>query len=115
MQSKVRWRAVWIAVAAFVLIWARTLVWHAISQLFLGLLVALLALPLMKRLEKHVRPVWAASLSMTSLSVALIAAFVLLLPPLVNQFKHLAALLPGMYGAAENLVKQGEAWLLKTA
>ena len=74
-QGIIRYKWRWIAALAAIalLIWARALVWQAVGQLFLGMLVAMAALPIMKWLEKRVSSGLAASLAMTSLSVALIA------------------------------------------
>ncbi|MEG1776080.1 MAG: AI-2E family transporter [Clostridia bacterium] len=87
-------------------IWARTLLWQAAVQLFLGMLVAMAALPVMRRLEKKLPVGLAASLSMMALSAALIASLLLLVPPMVAQGKQLASMLPALYA-------QGEEWLLR--
>lgn len=96
---------------AAVLIWARTLLWQAVTQLFFGMLVAMAALPIMKRLEKRLSPGLAASLSMMSLTVGLLASVLLLVPALVEQFKQLVALLPTLYEAAEALFGRVQSWL----
>ena len=94
MLRKWRWRlAGWLACAA-VLIWARALVWQAAVQLFLGWLVALCALPVMKRLERRLSPGFAASLSLGVLGAMVLGAFLMLLPPLIRQGRELAAMLP---------------------
>lgn len=112
-QSIARFKWRWVAAAAAValLIWARALVWQAVGQLFLGMLAALAALPIMKRLEKHVSSGLAASLAMTSLSIGLIALLLMLAPSLIQQGRQLISLLPVLYGAAEALIQQGQAWL----
>ena len=55
MQQKgaryVRVRTLWLAAALAAAFWARDLIWQAVVQLFFGMLVALAALPVMKRLE----------------------------------------------------------------
>ena len=74
MQQKgaryVRVRALWLAAALAAAFWARDLIWQAVVQLFFGMLLALAALPVMKRLEKRFPPGASATLSITSLSAA---------------------------------------------
>ena len=111
-QGIIRYKWRWIAALAAIalLIWARALVWQAVGQLFLGMLVAMAALPIMKWLEKRVSSGLAASLAMTSLSVALIALLMMLAPSLIQQGRQLISLLPVLYGAAEALIQQAQAW-----
>ena len=104
MQQKgaryVRVRALWLAAALAAAFWARDLIWQAVVQLFFGMLVALAALPVMKRLEKRFPPGASATLSITSLSALLIASLLLLAPALITQGRQLIAMLPAMYNAA---------------
>ncbi len=109
--AKLRWQIVAALMAIAVLIWARALLWQAVTQLFFGMLVALAALPAMRFLEKRMSAGLAASLAMLSLSGTLIAALLLLGPTLIQQGKQLVALLPTLYAAAEDVVRQGQAWL----
>ena len=111
---KWRWRFVgWIAVAA-VLVWARSLVWQAAVQLFLGWLVALCALPVMKRLERKCSPGIAAGLALAALGAGVLGAFLLLLPPLIRQGRELVAMLPGLMNGARALLTQGQQWLSRS-
>lgn len=106
-----RWRALAAAAAIAAAIWARALLWQAIVQLFFGMLVALAALPVMRRLEKRFSAGVAASLSMMSLSATLIASILLLAPTLIQQGKQLIALLPTLYASAEAIVQNIQSWL----
>ena len=54
--SLLRVRFLWIGAALAAAFWARELIWQAATQLFFGMLVALAALPVMKRLEKRFSP-----------------------------------------------------------
>lgn len=105
-----RHTAVVLGIAA-ILFWARAFVVQVITQLFFGMLVALAALPIMKRLERRFSVGVAATLSMMSLSVMLIASLLLLAPPLIRQGKQLMALLPTLYAAAERFVLAAQGWL----
>ena len=115
MQQKgaryVRVRALWLAAALAAAFWARDLIWQAVVQLFFGMLVALAALPVMKRLEKRFSPAASATLSITSLSALLIASLLLLAPALITQGRQLIAMLPAMYNAAEEWLVRAQGWL----
>ena len=110
-RTKRWWIAALALVGALVLAWAWELVWQAVTQLFFGLLVALAALPLARRLETRFKPGLAASLAVTSLSASAVLSLALLAPLLISQIRQLTALLPGLYATAEGLVRQGERWL----
>ena len=104
-------RLLWAAAALGVIYWARELIWQAAIQLFLGMLVALAALPVMKRLEKRLSPGLAASLSMTGLSALALSAVFLLAPALISQGRQLLSMLPSLMASAEALVGQAQRWL----
>ena len=109
--SLLRVRFLWIGAALAAAFWARNLIWQAAVQLFFGMLVALAALPIMKRLEKRFSPATAATLSMASLSALLLASLLLLAPALVHQGRQLVAMLPAMYNAAEQWLGRIQGWL----
>ena len=88
-----------------------SVIWQAVVQLFFGMLVALAALPVMKRLEKRFSPGASATLSITSLSALLIASLLLLAPALITQGRQLIAMLPAMYNAAEEWLVRAQGWL----
>lgn len=106
-----RWQIAGGMLAAAVLIWGRRWLWQAAVQLFLGMLVALLALPLTRRFEKRLSPGLSASMALMALGVGMIAFFFLLLPPLIRQGKELAAMLPSLLERLNGLAAQGRAWL----
>ena len=74
------------------ILWQWTLFSSMIRQLFLGLLVMLAALPLMRRLERRLPSSWAATLAMTGLSAGLGLFFLVLLPPLAGQARQIGTL-----------------------
>ena len=105
------WKAVLWAGVLGLLVWARMLIWQVFIQLLLGMLVAMLALPLMRRLERRLPVGAAASLSMIGLSAALIAALLLLAPPIMAQARQLASILPTLFARLAELAGQATDWL----
>mgnify|MGYP002543797027 FL=1 len=93
------------------ILWQWTLFSSMIRQLFLGLLVMLAALPLMRRLERRLPSSWAATLAMTGLSAGLGLFFLVLIPPLAGQARQIGTALPGLYRQIGDLLRQGEEWL----
>lgn len=97
-QARFRWR--WQYGAALVLaalaIWQRMIVWRAFLQLFCAFLLAMTVLPVAKRLEKRFSPGTSATLAMMCLSASLIVFLLLLVPPVVNQGRQLASILPAL-------------------
>lgn len=95
----------------FVVVWARALLWQAILQLFFGMLVALLAMPFMRRLEKHFSTAVAASLAMLGIGAVFFGAILILLPFVVEQVRQLMGMLPILYVRAGEWMQKGEEWL----
>lgn len=93
------------------ILWQWTLFSSMIRQLFLGLLVMLAALPLMRRLERRLPSSWAATLAMTGLIAGLGLFFLVLIPPLAGQARQIGTALPGLYRQIGELFRQGEEWL----
>lgn len=93
------------------ILWQWTLFSSMIRQLFLGLLVMLAALPLMRRLERRLPSSCAATLAMTGLSAGLGLFFLVLIPPLAGQARQIGTALPGLYRQIGDLFRQGEEWL----
>ena len=93
------------------ILWQWTLFSSMIRQLFLGLLVMLAALPLMRRLERRLPSSWAATLAMAGLSAGLGLFFLVLIPPLAGQARQIGTALPGLYRQIGDLFRQGEEWL----
>ncbi len=103
------------AVLAFaaLLIWQRMIIWRAVMQLLCGFLLAIAALPAAKLFEKRLSPGISAALAMLCLSAALVLFLLLLVPPVVNQGRQLAAVLPslidkvgGWAASAQNFLKE---------
>ena len=109
--SLLRVRFLWIGAALAAALWAGEVSWQAATQLLFGMLVALAALPVMKRLEKRFSPATAATLSMTSLSALALTSVLLLAPALIRQGRQLVALLPVLYNAAEEWLARAQGWL----
>ena len=111
---KWRWRAVgWIAGMAL-LLWARDWLWQAAAQLFWSMLIALCAMPVMKRLERRLPAGLAAGLSLAALGAVAVIVLFLLLPPLIEQSRELASLLPGLFERIRLWLLQARAWLEKS-
>lgn len=117
MQVNKQWltaewrRVVWLVPALALVVWQWSLVWQALVQLFLGMLVALAALPIMRWLEKKLPAGISASLAMAALSIGLIVLLLLLVPPLIAQGKQIVEMLPGLYNQISERVKAGQSWL----
>ncbi len=94
-------------------VWARALLWQAILQIFFGIMVALLAMPVMRRLEKRFSPGLSASLSMLVISIGVLGALVLLVPFVIEQVRQLMTLLPSLYGKINEWMQKGEQWLVE--
>lgn len=112
--GKVARRWAMIVGAGILILWGWRWMGQAVGQLFLGLMVALAAMPIMSLLEKRMKPALAATLSMLSLSLLAILSLLALAPTVVRQGRELAALLPGLYASMENVVAQGEEWLRRS-
>ncbi|MDD3335323.1 MAG: AI-2E family transporter [Eubacteriales bacterium] len=104
-------RYLWLVPVIVIVVWQRMLLWQAITQLFLGMLVAMAALPLMKWLEKKLKPGLAASLAMTGLSVGLIGFVLLFVPPMIAQGRQIIDMLPGVYAGVSEQLQRGQLWL----
>ena len=102
--------ALWGA-AAFFVIWARHILWQTAVLLFLGMLVALAALPVMKKLEKKCSPGAAATLSLAALSLCGLLVLLLLVPALVSQGRELAGMLPELMERIRVLGLRAQEWL----
>ena len=101
----------WGIPLGLLVLWQWTLFSNMIRQLFLGFLVMLAALPLMRFLEKRVSTGWAATLAMAGLSVGAGLFLLLLIPPLVGQARQIGSALPGLYRQIGEILGGAEAWL----
>ncbi len=114
MQQRVpvrkRWLYAGVCVAAALLWWGRALVWLAAKQLFLGGLIALAALPVMKLLEKRLSPGAAAGLAIGAVNAAAAAALFGFVPLVIEQGRQLIAMLPGLWQNVENISQNVQGW-----
>ncbi len=111
-----KWRregTVWLFCAAsfVLLVLGRRLIAQAAAQLASGAVVAVISLPLMKLLEKKLKPDLAASLSLVGVGAGLLMLLLLLLPPLAQQARQLVALAPSVAQKVAGWLEQGEEWL----
>lgn len=95
------------------LFWQRALILRLLSQLFLGSLTAMAALPLARPLEKHMKRGPAAALALAGLISLLICFLLLLVPFLAEKTRQIAAGLPGFLGRMSELIRQAELWLMQ--
>lgn len=108
-----RERLWWLAAAAGLLlvVLCRRLIAEALVHLASGCAVALAALPLMRILEKKMKPGAAAWLSLMGLVVLFALFMLLLLPPLIVQAKQLTALAPVAVQQVTQWVETVKGWL----
>jgi len=109
-----RWRAVGWALAALAVFFARAWLWQAATQLFAGMVVALAALPLMKKLERRLSLGAAASLALLGMGAGAAAALLLLAPSLIRQGRLLISLLPGLMDTLESWIFRGQEWFRRS-
>lgn len=104
---------VWLAGAGVLvlLVVCRTLVLDTAVQLLAGAAAALAALPLMRVLEKKLRPGLAAALSLLLMGAGFVLAVLLVVPSLVQQARQLVALAPSAVQRATEWLARGERWL----
>ena len=113
-QVRIRHSAVRVVLLAalaglIVLLWP--VIASLLTQLAAGWALAMLALPLCRMLERHMKPTLAAILSFAALLAAVAALVLLALPPLVGQFRTLAAALPGLLETASSWIDRLQVWL----
>ena len=110
-QRKIGW---WLTAGGAALLlflwWGRSLIWLAAKQLFLGALIALASMPLMKPLEKRLSRGVAAGLAIAALNIAAAAGLFWLLPVLIQQGRQLLSLLPGLWNALGALSARMQGW-----
>lgn len=115
MHGHIRWQNAWWLTAFFaaagLLWWSRTWLWQALGQLFGGMILALAALPLTKRLERRAGLGLAAGIALGTLLAALAGMLVLFAPLLVRQGREIGRMLPGLYTSLEAVGTRGQALL----
>ncbi len=110
-SRSIRWIVILIGVGIIAVWFLRHLLWQAVVQLFLGIIVAWLALPVMKLLEKKLSAGIAATLSMLSLSVILLCSGAIIIPLILHQLQQLGTLLPQWIDGLEKLFARLQYWL----
>lgn len=100
-RKRLPWIIAGAAVAALLL---RRVLWALGVQLLAGYLLMVLALPLCRLLEKRLSPSAAAGLSFGALALAALVALLVVIPPLVQQFRQLAADFPTLLQWGEELL-----------
>ena len=108
---KWQWRAAGTVIAVAAFIWARQWIILAAEQLLLGGLAALAVLPVMKRLERRLPKGLSAALALFLPGAALIAALLLVLPPLIRQGREWFSMLPSLLADAGRFAQRGAAWM----
>lgn len=105
MHTRIRWqnagRLMAVLAAAGLFWWSRTWLWQAAGQLFWGMLLALAALPLTKRLERRMPSGLSAAIALGTLLAVVSGMLVLFAPPLVRQGREIGQMLPGLYNSLE--------------
>lgn len=89
------------------------LIFRLLSQLFLGALTAMAALPLARPLEKRMKRGAASALALGGLMVILLSLLLLLVPFLVTKTRQIALGLPEFLNRMGEWMRQGENWLLQ--
>lgn len=107
-----RWRLIFFGVGSACAAWLLRGVLRALAmQLLAASVLAVLALPLCRRLERRTPGGAAALLSLAGLLVGVVLALTLLLPPALSQVRTLTESLPGLIGTVEGLLGRFTAWL----
>lgn len=100
-HRRLYWAGVIALAAAFLL---RHVLLALLTQLLAGYLLMALALPLCRLLEKHLPPTAAALCSFAALAAVALAALLLIIPPLLLQFRQLGEALPALLAWVEGLL-----------
>lgn len=108
------WMRAAIIAAGVALMWFfRGFVWQALTQLFFGMLAAMLAMPLMRRLETRFSCSAAASLSMLGLGAIAVSVLALLTPMLISQTRQAAQVLPQLAAQVSQWSERAQEWLAR--
>ena len=101
----------WAAVAALTGVLLRHVLWALLTQLAAAAVLMLLALPLCRLLERRWTPTLSAVLSLGTLAAAIVATVVLLVPPVMRQFRQLTDALPSVLAWCQMRLEEAQAWL----
>ena len=91
----------------------RRVLWALLVQLAAAAVLMLLALPLCRLMERRWSASLSAGLALGVLSALLIAAVVLLVPPVVRQFRQLTEALPAVIAWCQKRLETAQAWLME--
>ena len=97
------------ALLACVLLWR--VLWALLMQMAAAAALMLLALPLCRVLERRWSSSLAAALSLGTLAAAIIAAVLLLVPPVARQFRQLTEALPAVIAWCQKRLEGLQLWL----
>ena len=100
-----------IAVAAVAGVLLRHVLWALLMQLAAAALLMLLALPLCRLMERRWPGTLSAALSLGVLAALIVAAVLLLVPPVMRQFRQLTDALPAVLAWCQKWLEQAQAWL----
>lgn len=107
-SKRLPWLIGLAAAAAFLF---RGVVGALLTQLLAGYLLMALALPLCRLMEKRLSPTLAATLSFAALTLLAFAALLLLIPPIVRQFRQLTEAFPALLAWGQGVLMQLQAFL----
>ncbi|MCH5287241.1 MAG: AI-2E family transporter [Christensenellaceae bacterium] len=89
----------------------RRVLWALLAQMTAAAVLMLLALPLCRLLERRWSPSLSAVLSLGALAAAVIAAVLLLVPPVARQFRQLTEALPAVIAWCQKRLMLAQSWL----
>ena len=101
-----------VAVAAMIAgVLLRHVLWALLSQLAAAAVLMLLALPLCRLLERRWSVTVAAVMSLGLLAALIVAAVLLLVPPVARQFRQLTDALPAVLAWCQKRLEEIQVWL----
>lgn len=100
-----------VALAAVAGVLLRDVLWALLSQLAAAAVLMLLALPLCRLLERRWSPALSAALSLGALAAVIVAAVLLLVPPVARQFRQLTDALPAVLAWCQKRLEEVQRWL----
>lgn len=95
-------------IAAFFL---RHVLLALLTQLAAGYLLMMLALPLCRLMEKRLSPSASATVSFLALGVVVLAAVLLVIPPILRQFRQLSDSLPALLSWGQERLTQAQTFM----
>lgn len=110
-STKARQLPLILFVAAAALFLLRRVIAALAVQLGAAGLVALAALPLCRRLERRLKPGWAAALSLLAMAALTALLLVMAMPPLLRQMRQMTAAMPELLSRGRALWQRLADWL----